>query len=199
MPKADAPSSTGYAAAALALMCEERALRAVAAVESGALGAFLETDEPVILYERHLFSRFTHGKFDGHALPPNFPMAWGVLSDPRPGGYGPPTVQHRKLEAACAMNRDAALRATSWGAFQILGDNFLVCGYLTLQAFVNAMYRSADDHLIALACFIKSDHRQVDAIRSRDWTSFARLYNGPAFARNQYDVKLATAYRRLAP
>ena len=188
---------TAYAAAALHLLCEERALRAIAAVEAGQFGAFLDSGEPVILYERHLFHRYTEGKFDGFPIPPGTLAAWGVLSDARPGGYGPVSAQHTKLAAAIHLDRQAALRATSWGLFQILGDNWNAAGYESLQAFVNAMYRSADDHLLALTRFLKGDHRMLTAIRSKDWLAFARAYNGPA--QHGYDQRMRTAYDNQAP
>jgi len=189
--KQDFPTDEGLRAAAWSLLCEEAAVRAVAKVESGSLGSFLDDGTPVILFERHLFSRFTSRRFDGERLNG---QDWGLLSDQHPGGYGPSSVQHAKLAAAALLDRDAALRAASWGLFQILGDNHDACGYPELQRFVNAMYRSTDDHLRAFVAFVRHDHRKVDAIRSKDWESFARLYNGPGFAKNSYDVKLRKAY-----
>ncbi|HET9994735.1 MAG TPA: N-acetylmuramidase domain-containing protein [Candidatus Acidoferrum sp.] len=36
------------------------------------------------------------------------------------------------------------------------------------------------------------------AMRSHDWANFARGYNGPNYAKNQYDVRLAAAYQKYA-
>jgi hypothetical protein len=36
------------------------------------------------------------------------------------------------------------------------------------------------------------------ALRRHDWHAFARGYNGPAYARNAYDAKMAEAYARHA-
>jgi uncharacterized membrane protein YgcG len=35
-------------------------------------------------------------------------------------------------------------------------------------------------------------------LRDKDWTSFARRYNGPGFKANKYDTKMAAAYKRFA-
>ncbi len=35
-----------------------------------------------------------------------------------------------------------------------------------------------------------------EALQKRDWRNFARRYNGPAFARNQYDCRMAAAFGR---
>lgn len=197
--KADHPSAEDYICASWLLMCEVAALRAVGEVEAGREGAFLETGEPVILFERHLFNRLTADRFRG-AKVPDAPagVTWAVISWPEAGGYGPVSVQHRRLQAAAALDRDAALSAASWGLFQILGSNHRAAGYSTLLRYISAMYRSATDHLRALAMFIRADDRLVDAIRERRWADFARFYNGPAYRRNLYDEKLAAAYARLS-
>ena len=36
----------------------------------------------------------------------------------------------------------------------------------------------------------------VEVMRACDWRNFARRYNGPAFARNNYDTRMAAAYQR---
>lgn len=187
------PSEQAYSSVAWLLRCEEAAVRAVAHVESGSEGAFLEDQQPVILFERHLFRRFTHGKFDDQRFNNE---SWGILSDREPGGYGPLTAQHAKLAAAVLLDRDAALRACSWGLFQILGDNHSACGYPDLQRFINAMYRSADDHVRAFAMFIRNDYRLVDAIRNKNWKLFAKVYNGPGNV-DAYSKKLREAYYAL--
>jgi hypothetical protein len=195
--KADRPTVAAYAAAAWLLSCEPRAIQAVAEVEAGPEGAFLDSGEPVILFERHLFHRLTEGRFDGRVWRDSPSSAWALLSSSTPGGYGPVSMQHPKLQAAAALDRAAALKACSWGLFQILGANHDQAGYPILQRFINAMFREVDDHLRAFCMFIRHDARLVDAIRAKDWAAFARTYNGPQFSRNRYDQKMADAYNGL--
>jgi N-acetylmuramidase-like protein len=195
--KADRPSVSAYPAAAWFLQVEPAALQAVAEVEAGSAGAFLDTGEPVILYERHIFHRLTNGRFSGALAPGDFPREVSELSNPSSGGYGAASIQHAKLAAAVKLDREAALKACSWGLFQILGLNHAEAGYPSLQGFITAMYRSADDHLRALVMFLRHDERLVDALRGHEWAEFARVYNGPAYQKNRYDAKLAAAYARL--
>jgi hypothetical protein len=54
------------------------------------------------------------------------------------------------------------------------------------------MYREADDHLRAFVMFIRHDYRLTDAIREKDWSSFAFVFNGPSH--HGYDVRMARAY-----
>ncbi|MCY7315094.1 MAG: N-acetylmuramidase family protein [Rubrivivax sp.] len=36
------------------------------------------------------------------------------------------------------------------------------------------------------------------ALQRQDWASFARAYNGPGYAQNNYDTKIAAEYNRLS-
>lgn len=195
--KTSRPSAQAYVAAAWFLHVEPGVLQAVAEVEAGPHGGFLDTGEPVLLYERHVFHRLTDGRFSGALAPGDFPREVSELSLPTAGGYGAVSIQHAKLAAAAKLDRDSALKACSWGLFQILGLNHLEAGFPTVQAFVNAMYRGVDDHLRALVMFLRHDGRLVEALQGHEWAEFARLYNGPAYQRNKYDTRLAAAYARL--
>jgi hypothetical protein len=197
-------SREDYIAAAWLLRCEPEAIQAVAEVESGPLGGFLPTGEPVILFERHKFYQHTLTTVPKGARMPTVVGSLvikpenTILSWPTPGGYGPVSIQHAKLEHAAKLDRDAALKSCSWGRFQILGENHRQAGFPILQRFVNAMYRSEQDHLRAFVMFIRADHRLVDALRTLNFPVFAAIYNGPAFKKNAYDRKMRDVYVRLA-
>lgn len=199
--KQDYPTPEDFIFAAWLLKCEPEAIQAVAEVEAGPYGAFLQDEEgepPVILYERHYFHRLTAGRHGGMRADLGIEFQkknQDILSLAKPGGYGPVSIQHDKLKAAAVLNRDAALKSCSWGLFQIMGANHVAAGYPDIQRFVNAMYRSVQDHLRAFTMFIRHDSRLVDSIRSRDWLGFARVYNGPR--QNGYDKKMEGAYKRL--
>lgn len=197
--KSRQPSSEAFAAAAAALGCEVAAVKAVAEVESGPHGAFLREpgEPPVILFERHVFDRLTDGRHRG-ARAPGLPPGCAVISDPDPGGYGTVSQQYARLAAAAALSRGAAPAACSWGLFQIMGFNHQRAGYGTLEAFMAAMQWSVDNHLAAFVAFIYSDARLHLALRHLNWPSFARAYNGPGYAANRYDLRLAEAYRKAA-
>jgi type VI secretion system secreted protein VgrG len=196
--KLDYPSESAYLDGAKELGLDVNLLKAFAKVESGPLGGFLDTGEPVILFERHLFHKLTKGRFSKYATDN---QALGLIksvssiSDPKPGGYGPISIQHRKLTYACTLDREAALCSASWGLYQILGMNYLRAGFYLVQSFINAMYRSADDHLLALVAFIQTDQRLHTALKDKNFLTTARLYNGPR--QRGYDKKFELAYREL--
>lgn len=96
-----------------------------------------------------------------------------------------------------ALNEDAALRATSWGKFQILGDNYKAAGYPTVKEFVGAMKSGEGEQLRAFVNFIKSQG-MVDELQRKDWASFAEKYNGPSYKSNKYDKRLEAAYKKYS-
>lgn len=175
------------ARAAADLGCEVAAVRAVLAVEAGGSG-FLADGRPKILFEAHLFSRETGRRFDASNPRVSSPT-WNRLL--YAGGAG----EYPRLAEAAALDRKAALRSASWGLFQIIGSNHARCGYPTVDAFVVAMCDDEANHLQAFIAFCRAGALDKH-LRSHDWAAFARGYNGPSYAANRYDTKLAAAYDR---
>jgi hypothetical protein len=178
-------SDNDWARAALLLGCDQAAIRAVAACESGGYG-FLGDGRPKILFEAHVFSRLTNHQFD--ATNPQI-SCFSVNRALYLGGE----AEYPRLEAAMELNHDAALQSASWGKFQLMGFNFRRCGFALLQDFVDAMGRSEGEHLTAFCHFIKSMSLD-DELRRHDWTGFARGFNGPGYAVNHYDTRLANSF-----
>ncbi len=175
-----------------ALKVEEAALRAVAQVESSGSG-FLPppSDLPKVLFEGHAFHRLTQGRFAASHPTLSFPK-WT-----REHYAGTATGEWARLTRACELDRMAALQSASWGAFQVMGFNHALCGFSDVEPFVAAQRSGAEGQLESFARFIARDLFLV-ALRAHDWAAFARAYNGPAFAKNKYDTKLAAAYAAFA-
>jgi hypothetical protein len=179
------------AEAADRLRTEPARIQAVIAVESAGRGFHPSTGRPVILFEPHVFHRETDGRHAAARPDLSYP-SWGARAYPRTQAE-----RWRQLAAAAALDQPAALRATSWGLFQIMGFNHRPCGFNTVEAFVRAQARSERDQLLAFAAFLQS--RGLDApLREGRWADFARGYNGPAYARHAYDQRLKAAYAKAA-
>lgn len=172
--------------AATRLNCELAAIKAVAAVESPR-GPFNPDGTPTTLFEGHVFSRLTKGKFDltnPDISYPRWSRQW----------YGKTWVAEQdRLRRASQLSHKAALMAASWGMFQIMGFNYGAAGHVNVYNFVDAMRESASQQLEAFVTFIETTGL-ADELREHRWKDFARLYNGPGYALNRYDVKLAAAY-----
>ena len=94
--------------------------------------------------------------------------------------------------AAYKLDKEAALKSTSWGKFQILGLNHSSAGFGNVMDFVRSLSRSEKTHLKAFVSFIKSDAKLLNAIRNKDWTIFAISYNGPRQV--GYDSRMRSHY-----
>ena len=182
-----------FADAAQTLGCEVAAVKAVAEVESAGAG-FDRTNRPTILYERHIFARHTvpADKFDQ-----THPDLSGRKPYP-PGTYGSKDLQFVKLARAFQLDREAALKAPSWGKFQILGENYKACGFTSVADYVKAMTIAESEHLKAFVRFLLTSPKRLEAIRDKNWAAFALHYNGPQYAKFKYDTKLAAAYAKHA-
>lgn len=169
----------------------EREIWAVLRVETSGCG-FYPDRRPVILFERHLFHRFTDGRFD------DSPSA-DPISSPAPGGYGGGgDRQYVRLARAASLDRRAALEATSWGIGQVLGMNASVCGFGSAEEMALAMTTGEDAQLAAVAAFLRQAGLGP-ALAAHNWTEFARGYNGPNFRQNGYDLRLSVAVGKPAP
>lgn len=178
---------------ALALGIEVAALRAVIEVECKGSG-FNADETPVILYERHKFYEGLRA-INWITKSKEWYQKYPDLCNPKAGGYGKYSEQHSKLSRAADLNRDVALESCSWGLGQVMGYHWKSLGYPALQHFINAMYRDEASQLDAMCRYIKANGL-VKALQNKDWKAFARGYNGVAYAKNQYDVKLANAYKK---
>jgi N-acetylmuramidase-like protein/putative peptidoglycan binding protein len=159
----------------------------VLSVETKGFG-YLVDRRPLILFERHIFSRRTNGVYD--ASNP-------TISSPKPGGYAGGAAEYNRLAAAVALDRNAALNSTSWGIGQVMGFNSSLAGYPVVEAMVDAMVASEDAQLAAMANFVRAQGFD-GPLRNHDWAGFARGYNGPDFAKNQYDTRLASFYQKFS-
>jgi N-acetylmuramidase/Putative peptidoglycan binding domain len=177
-------SASGFQSAVAALGVDTPTLLALLTVETPGCG-FLSDRRPQILFERHIFSRLTGGAWDAQ---------YPSISNPVPGGYGPGGAQqYARLGSAVALNQEAALQSASWGLGQVMGENFAESGFSSVDAMVTGMCASEDQQLDAVVGFITS-HGLQTALQAQDWATYAHGYNGPNYAQNAYDTKLAHYY-----
>ena len=176
------------------LQVELAALKAVADVEASGAGFLPAPDRrPKVLFEGHVFHRLTAGRYS--ASHPNISHpAWN------PDRYaGSLAGEWKRLDKAAALDPEAAMQSASWGAFQVMGFNYALCGFDTVGRFVECQASGADGQLEAFASLLsRPGSPLILPLRRKDWVKFASLYNGPGYRRNRYDEKLAAAYARHA-
>jgi hypothetical protein len=163
---------------------------AVEARGSGFLGKY-ENDPrlPKILFEAHIFSRETGGRYNSSN--PNISSpAWDKTL------YKGGLAEHDRLREAAGLDFDAAYRSASWGLFQIMGLNHEAAGYPQLRDFIGVQFISEGMQLQCGINFILTNGLER-SLQAEDWPGFARGYNGPQYAENRYDEKLADAFERF--
>lgn len=175
---------------------EMAVVKAVQTVETGGRGGFVAPGRPVILFEGHIFWR----ELKKQGLDPEKYVAGNeniLYPKWEKGHYYGGIREYERLEKARKIHKEAADASTSWGMFQVMGFNYVMCGYGSEDEMVKDMCTGEDKQLEAFARFVKLTGLRPNLER-KDWTGFAKRYNGSGYAQNQYDKKLEEAYRRLA-
>ena len=177
------------------LQIEIAALKAVQQVETGGRGGFFEPGKPAILFEGHIFwsqlkkkgvNPEDHLKGNENVLYPKWEKKHYL------GGIR----EYERLEKVRMINVEAANASASWGMFQIMGFNYAACGCKSMEEFVQAMCESEVRQLELFANFIRLNKMDM-SLKDLDWAGFAKRYNGPLYAENKYDAKLAAAYQKF--
>lgn len=173
---------------------ETAALRAVISIEAASSG-FDSANRPKALFERHHFYKWLKKQPEKLLLATEAGLAypkWGARPYPKTAN-----LVYAEIEAAYEIDAEAALLSTSWGLGQIMGSNWEAAGTPSVVVMVREAIESEIHQLRHMANFIKAAGL-IDEIQNKDWAGFAKKYNGPAYAQNQYDVKLASAYERFS-
>ena len=157
----------------------------LAVIEVEGRAGFFSDRRPSILFERHKFSKYSEGRFDS---------SHPSISSPRSGGYNEGT-QYQRFGLAHELDPTAALKSCSWGVGQVMGFNFHIGGFASVEHMVSDMMEGEGQQLHLMAQFIQHTGL-ADELRSQEWASFARIYNGPNFRANDYDTKLKLAFER---
>lgn len=171
-------------------------IKAVAKVESGGSGWF-NSGHPKILYERHYFYRMTKKTLKWLSL--------GWLSHSTSGGYTTDANKNNindsweKLAAAAMIDPDAAFQSVSIGKFQVMGSHYKMLGY---SHPIEMMWSAVNDeyaHYQMLVGYIKGNKMEKAfmslSINPETCRAFAYGYNGKAYEKFNYHIKLANAMK----
>lgn len=176
---------------------EPALLKAVQIVEAAGRDGFLSDGRPQILFEGHIMYKEFHKKFpdrDLDYLCKRFSTVFYLKWDKSKyfGGLG----EYKRLELAKEIDEECALKATSWGMFQIMGFNHNLCGCKDVFDFVHKMSESHEKQL-ELMYYFMNNSGCLKELKEKDWAGFAKKYNGPGYAQNAYDQKLRNAYENF--
>ncbi len=168
---------------------EEARLRAVNQVEARNKGSH-SSGALVCLYEPHIAWRNTSG-----ATRKKLGTAGIAYAKWKSGNY-PKSSFPRIDKCAELAGEEIAALSTSWGLGQIMGFNHGAAGFPDAVAMVRNFAESEANQLEGMIRFIKANNKMLAALKTGDWKTFARAYNGPGYAKHNYHGWLAKAHAR---
>lgn len=181
-----------YARAAKTIGCEPAAIRAVVSVEAAGAG-FDASNRPKLLPEPHYFYKLLSGAKREAAVKAGLAYkTWGEKPYDKTQD-----LRYARLDRMIDIDLETALDSCSWGLGQIMGNNAETCGYTSAQAMVTAFLSGEGAQLDGIVGFIIGNGL-AKALARRDWATFAGGYNGPGYAKNEYDIKLKRAFANFS-
>ena len=180
-------TASDIAQAAADLAVEPAKVWAVYDVES--TGSAFIAGRPTILFEPHRFSKATGHRFD-KSHPRLSSRVWNRAL--YPAGQA---ARWQQMLDAVALDVDAGFASASYGGFQILGENYAICGAADPWSFAWRQAQTEGDQLEAFIRFVVGRGLK-GALQRGDWAAFAKGYNGTAYRENKYDTRLAAAYAK---
>lgn len=172
-----------FAQAAERIGCDVAAIKAVWDVEAGGRH-FLADGSVIRRFEPHHFPR--HYWRDIGFIPRENEALWRASVR---------LSSEAMFQRAVALDMDAAIDASSWGAPQIMaGMNHADAGFSSGRDMVEHMAVSAAHQLGAFVQLVEA-WGIAGAIRAHDWRAFARRYNGSGQV-DHYARLMETAYRK---
>ncbi len=185
-----------FTTAGASIGVKSAAIRAFWKVEAN--GAGFANGLPKILPEPHRYSRNTGRRYDAEYPALSYPV-WRTR--PYPASQDD---RYDMLLAWCrllareGLDLDPAFASASYGAPQIMGENFAACGYPDAYTFAEAMARDEKTQLDAFLSFVKAAGilpylQRVDTTAA-SWEPVAKRYNGTGYRLNGYHTKMAQQF-----
>lgn len=148
---------------------------------------------PAMRPERHYFHRLLKGAERAEAV------RQGLASPAMGGVPSNRAAVYAIFDRMCKINKPIAIESCSWGLGQVMGENWRRLGYASAQALYDENQSGTAGQIACMVKFITADKRCLTAIRNGDFTTFARIYNGPAYKQNNYDNQMRNWAARYRP
>lgn len=190
-------TESDYEEVAAELGVEVAAVKAVVEIEAGkSHHGFWDEGKPLINFDLTVYKKMAgrHG-VNTAKYTKTHPL---IFSRPNISKFGSQqAAQQARLDQAMSIDSVSAIEGTFWGMFQIGGFNWRLCGTSSPMEFYELMSRSERDQLELFAEFITRTGL-LPALKNKNWSTFARGYNGPSYASRGYHTRLAQAYKKYS-
>lgn len=173
----------------------------LALIEVETNGATFEADgrTPQLLYERHVAWREAAKRPAGQRLRAAFAAAglaipkWSRATQYKDQGNSASRLA--LIRRARLIDEETADRSASWGVGQTMGFLAEELGFPNAVAMVDHMTGSLAGQFDCMIGEIKNKHL-IEPLNAGNYSRVARVYNGPGYAANRYDTRLADADKR---
>lgn len=191
--KSDKLTDADMIKAAIELNVELAVIKAIKTVECNGVG--MKNGIPTMLFEGHVFWKqlVARGINPAKYLKGNENILYRNWTKKYYTGSN--ISEYKRLQKAIKINEAAAYESASYGMFQIMGNNYKICGYKSAKDFFNDLCKREDAHFESFIKFIKAKGI-VPYMQQKNWTQIAYRYNGSGYKANKYDTKLLQAYNR---
>lgn len=146
---------------------------------------------PAINLEDHYFYKYLSGAKRDTAVKRGLASKNNTI--PVPNSFN---ARYDLLGEWIAIDRDAALMSISMGVGQVMGAHYERLGYTTVLDMWEDAQSSLAGQVEIMLRFVTTDPQIMKAIKANDYTTVARLYNGPAYKRNSYHTKIKSAVQK---
>ncbi len=169
-------------------------IKAFSIVESGGRSGFNSMNLTIIAFEGHIFRKYKKESMIKHI---HFCRINTLKKQARNGNKNneDQVSAWDTLAKAYSLDADAAIKACSWGMFQIMGFNYDSCGYKYLDSFLKDMKSNAGKQLNAFLYLCNKNSSLLSAMVNKDFYNMVFNYNGSDFG--DYDVKIRRTYESL--
>ncbi len=177
---------------------------AVLCVESGGKG-FASDNKMIIRFENHVFYTYWGKKTDDQKKEFDKYFTFNPnktrddhkyrrkASDDWTIGHNGQNTEWEAFGIARSLAEKEAMYSISMGAPQVMGFNYKMIGYESVQDMFNSFSKDIRYHFFALFDFCNAKSSRVQYLATRDFLSFAKEYNGLA-APQQYEKRIVEYY-----
>jgi hypothetical protein len=171
----------------------------LAVVECETSGKPFEQDghTPSLLFERHKFyselQKHQPGKLKSAIIAGLAIPKWNRKTQYKDQGTSAGRLN--VIAKARAIDQEVANRAASWGLGQTMGFNAERLHYPNATDMVAELSKGIAEQIDALVREIKTSHLDKYLV-AKNFSAFAKGYNGPGYAQNNYDTRMKTADER---
>ncbi len=182
-------SQPDYGAMAKKIDVDKNVLKAIGSVESKGAG-FYKNGDPKVRFEGNWFKKYLEQKNIDITKEKYTGLVYEYV-DREKYQHGP-----KIYEKALSLDKEAAMKSTSFGEFQIMGFNYKLAGFDSVEDFAKAQESTAGQ-VESFLNFVLNRNGMLEAIKEKDFKKIALLYNGEDYAAGNYDVKIQNAYNKL--